>query len=237
VTEPSPLGAAFDRVATEYDAALAEGLSATGEDKDYYARGRAAWLARRLRERGIRPRRVLDFGCGTGSSIPHLNSELRPTLTYGIDVSTASIREARRSHGGREDVAFGTVEELPAGDRFDLAFCNGVFHHIAPADRASALAFVRRHLAPGGVFAFWENNPWNPGTRYVMARIPFDVGAETLSPPAARRLLVGAGFRVLTTDFLFYFPRVLEALRPIEPLLARIPLGGQYLVLCRASAA
>jgi hypothetical protein len=26
-------------------------------------------------------------------------------------------------------------------------------------------------MRPGGVVALWENNPWNPATRYVMGRI------------------------------------------------------------------
>ena len=32
----------FDKYADDYDAALAEGLSVSGEDKDYFARGRVA---------------------------------------------------------------------------------------------------------------------------------------------------------------------------------------------------
>jgi len=66
-----------------------------------------------------------------------------------------------------------------------------------------------------------------------MRRIPFDRDAKLLSPPAARRLLRGTGFEVVSTDFLFLFPRLLAALRPLEARLARIPAGAQYLVLCR----
>jgi len=44
----------------------------------------------------------------------------------------------------------------------DLAYCNGVFHHIAPDARPEALAMIRDALKPGGLFAFWENNAWNP---------------------------------------------------------------------------
>jgi hypothetical protein len=88
-------------------------------------------------------------------------------------------------------------------------------------------------LRPGAIFAFWENNPWNPGTRYVMRRVPFDRDAVTLSPPEARRWLRSAGFEILRTDFLFIFPRPLRWLRRLEPILSRAPLGGQYQVLCR----
>jgi hypothetical protein len=66
-----------------------------------------------------------------------------------------------------------------------------------------------------------------------MSRIPFDRDAKLISPPRARNLLARAGFGVLRTDFLFFFPRLLAALRPLEVTLSRIPAGAQYLVLCR----
>ncbi len=66
-----------------------------------------------------------------------------------------------------------------------------------------------------------------------MSRIPFDRDAITLLPGQSRRLLSTAGFRVLRTDFLFYFPKLLAGLRPVERYLSSIPLGAQYLVLCQ----
>jgi hypothetical protein len=66
-----------------------------------------------------------------------------------------------------------------------------------------------------------------------MSRIPFDRDADLLSPRAARRLLMQAGFEILSTDYLFVFPRVLAALRPIELRLTRVPAGAQYMVLAR----
>ena len=112
-------------------------------------------------------------------------------------------------------------------------FCNGVFHHISPPARAPVIDYILRSLRPGGYFALWENNPWNPGTRYVMSRIPFDRDAITLSAPEARGLLQVGGFDILRTDFLFIFPRILHWCRGIEPLCSRLPFGAQYQVLCR----
>ncbi|MCS7034896.1 MAG: class I SAM-dependent methyltransferase, partial [Phycisphaerae bacterium] len=86
---------------------------------------------------------------------------------------------------------------------------------------------------PGGYFAFWENNPWNPGTRFIMSRCPFDDDAIPLSPLESRRRVRVAGFTVMRTDFLFIFPKVLGWLRWMERPLSRLPLGGQYQVLCR----
>ena len=85
----------------------------------------------------------------------------------------------------------------------------------------------------GGVLALWENNPWNPGTRFVMSRIPFDRDAVMLSARQAVHLVSGAGLTPMTIDHAFIFPRALNALRPLESWLAGWPLGGQYQVLAR----
>src|SRR5437868_6650765 len=63
------------------------------------------------------------------------------------------------------------------------------------------------------LWAFGENNSWNPETRYIMHRIPFDRDAIPLTPPDARQLLQVGGFEILRTDFLFLFPRMLKWLR------------------------
>jgi SAM-dependent methyltransferase len=125
------------------------------------------------------------------------------------------------------------MSDYKPSQSLDLAFCNGVFHHIPLADRAHCVQYIKDSLRPGGLFALFENNPWNPGTRLVMSRIPFDKDAITLSPPTARQLLRASGFQILRTDSLFYFPRLLKFLRPAEKLLHKLPLGAQYLVVAQ----
>ena len=229
MTEPTT---EFDLYADDYDAACAQGLAATGEDTEYFARGRVRWVASRLARHAARPRSVLDFGCGTGSATPHLVEELGVERVLGVDVSPKSLEVARRNHGGGRSEFRLLGESGPEGE-FDLAYTNGVFHHVPVAERARAVEYVFRALRPGGLYAFWENSPWNPGTRFVMSRCPFDQDAVMLSPPEARTLLRGGGFEVLGTDFLFIFPSSLRFLRWLEPHFARVPLGGQYLILCR----
>ncbi len=221
----------FDIYAQNYDEALALGLSFTGETKDYYAAGRVAWLAKRLAAQKHAVRTVMDFGCGTGSGVPYLFDGLGARLVHGVDVSAASLETARETHT-RDGATFAMIEER-IGATFDLAFCNGVFHHIPVAERHGAAAYVHDALLPGGFFALWENNPWNLGTRYIMSRVPFDRDAIMMSPPQTRRLLRDAGFDIVRTDYLFIFPHLLRALRPLERVLSPFPLGGQYLVLAR----
>lgn len=222
----------FDDYAESYDSALNRGLSLSGESREHFAHERVRWLAARLSDLGVRPSTILDYGCGTGGAAPELLEQLHARAVVGVDASRESLDVARRVHPDAR-LQFRSTSDLETAGQFELAYCNGVFHHVEPEQRPAALGSVHRSLSAGGYFAFWENNPWNPGTRLVMRRIPFDRDAKLLSPPHARRLLSGAGFDVLRTDFLFLFPRMLSVLRPLEARLARVPAGAQYMVLCR----
>jgi SAM-dependent methyltransferase len=229
---PPPGKSEFDQFAADYDGALAQGISVSGEDKKFFARGRIMRLEQILRQKNLVLKSALDFGCGTGQAAPLLKEIVSLEKILGVDVSEGLLGVAQREHGGAGIEFRALKNHQPAAD-FDLAFCNGVFHHIPPAERCAAVNHVFRTLKPGGFFALWENNPWNPGTCYVMSRIPFDRDAITLSPPTARQLLRAGGFEILRTDFQFFFPRCLKWLRGLEPLLAKIPLGAQYQVLAR----
>lgn len=223
----------FDDYAEKYDAVLNQGLSATGEAKDYFARRRVQWLCRCLRQLSEQARFVMDYGCGDGSSSQLLLEVLKAELVVGADTSGRSLDVARRVFDGKQHTQFVAIADYEPHEALDLIYCNGVFHHIPPAERAQTVNYIWRSLRPGGLFALWENNPWNPGTRLVMSRIPFDRNAITLPPPHAAALLRQGGFQVLRTDALFLFPKLLKFLRWVEPLVSRVPIGGQYQVLCR----
>jgi SAM-dependent methyltransferase len=230
--EPLSSPAGFDQYASTYDAVLAKGISVSGEDKNYFARRRIEWLRGRLNPIDLPLAAAMEFGCGTGSNVPFLIELLGAGSVLGVDVSTKSLEFARKAFGSGRAQFLQLSEYEPSCD-MDLAFCNGVFHHIAATERSTWLSYIFRSLRPGGVFALWENNPWNPGTRYVMRRIAFDRDAKVLSPPETRRLMKAAGFQIVRTDFLFIFPRPLAWFRTFEPHLAWWPLGAQYQILAR----
>jgi SAM-dependent methyltransferase len=225
-------GNLFDEYADAYEQALDNAIAVSGEGREYFAEGRVAWLARCLRDAKETPRSVLDFGCGDGATTPVLLAALQAESAIGIDVSAKSLDVARKQYATSQ-IKYEFIGEFQPSGRIDLAYCNGVFHHIPPPQRNEALALVNRALRTGGLFAFWENSPWSPATRYVMSRCAFDRDAIMLTPPEARSLLRSGGFEILRTDFRFVFPRALRIFRKLEDFLHGLPLGAQYQIFCR----
>jgi SAM-dependent methyltransferase len=210
---------------------LNQGIRLSGESMFFFLEGRLDLLGRQVQARGQAVSRVLDFGCGLGYSSRRLREMFATAEVTGVDTSAKVLESARQRNGGA-GVRFLTLDQLQddAGS-YDLCYVNGVFHHIPMSERPEALRLIRRLLRPGGMLALFENNPWNPGARMVMARIPFDRDAHMLSPRLTAALLRAEGFEILHTESLFFFPRVLGFLRCLERPLGPTRLGAQYLVL------
>jgi SAM-dependent methyltransferase len=216
----------FDRAA-EYEAMLNQGIGLSGEGQEYFIAGRIRDMRSQLPSV---PRRILDFGCGTGRACAYLAEVYSQSEIVGADLSQEALQYGRDKFGS-DRVRFVNLSDLPHCERFDLCYINGVFHHILPDERQRTLEMIRDVLNPGGRLALFENNPWNPGTRMVMSRIPFDRDAIPLSYREARQRVKAAGFELHATRFLFYMPKSLAALRFLEPLFVNVPLGAQYYVL------
>ena len=220
----------FDGYAQKYEEVLQKSLNATGENQEYFARRRVEITRDLLAERHAAICRIVDFGCGLGTAAPLLVQHLKPESVVGVDVSRDILKEAA-SRNDSARVSFAHVDDFSG--RADLVFCNGVFHHIAPVERREALRSIRNILGKGGYFALWENNPLNPGTRYVMSRCEFDRDAVVITPKEARTLLEANGFEIVRSISAFFFPRSLAWMRGLEKPLASTLLGGQYLLLSK----
>lgn len=230
---------AFDAYAGDYDQLCADALALSGEGKAYFASKRLELLRRWWdAQRRPEPRVIVDLGCGIGD-VTALLADVFPTAQIkGVDTSAKSI-EVATTRFTRERVSF--VHDLgqPMRERLgevDLVHVNGVVHHVAVEDRPRFFAGLRALLLPGGVAAIFENNPWNPATRYVMSKLPFDRDAIPITAGDLTRLLAAADLHSSLVKFLFYFPHALRALRPLETFLGSVPMGGQYAVFCEASA-
>ncbi len=84
------------------------------------------------------PGALIEFGCGTGSNVPFLIELAGATSVVGIDTSESRLRSPGTNWDHRKRSSW--LSEYEAPGKTDLVFCNGVFHHIPPADRATAVS-------------------------------------------------------------------------------------------------
>ena len=220
----------FDEVSTNYEEVLSRGISLSGEKSDYFASKRVEHMAKIHADIQAKSETIMDYGSGTGGSVGYLLDAFTPKKLIAIDNSEKSLSILKARYDTQEVIAK-SPSSLKPDSNCDLCFCNGVFHHILPCDRQHTAKIIYDSLQSGGYFYFWENNPWNPATHWVMSRIPFDRNAIKIFPHQAVKLLQKVGFKVKLINYLFIFPKFLSLLRPIEKTLRRFPLGCQYLVI------
>ena len=84
----------FDRYAEQYDQILGESISEDADGCAYFAEYKIALSAKLLAGKTIR--RILDFGCGAGRSLPYLSRYFPHSELWGYDPSEKSIEIARQ---------------------------------------------------------------------------------------------------------------------------------------------
>ena len=132
----------------------------------------------------LRPRRVLDLGCGTGDSVDLFRAAVPDVSWVGADVERSPEVDERI----RADAEFVTFDgrRLPFDDAgFDLVFCKQVLEHVEHPQEL--LREVARVLEPGGhlagstsqLEAFHSRSIFNP-TPYGFTRAAEDAGLEVV---------------------------------------------------------
>lgn len=144
-SDVSDLDLAYGRAtARYYDAAYAHSPQTAG-DADFY---------RSLAREGAGP--VLELGCGTGRVLLRIAEDGFPCT--GLDASRHMLDALRaKSRFPNLRLVHAPMQRFDLGeDRFTLIFAAfRVFQHLYTIeDQLACLACVRRHLAPGGRFAF-----------------------------------------------------------------------------------
>jgi SAM-dependent methyltransferase len=160
--------------------------------------------------------KVLDIGCGTGTTLLRLAEAVGPDGTVmGVDISEQQLGLARQrieaagAPQARVVLEDAATYEFPPG-RFDLAFTR--FGVMFFADPVAAFSNIRRAMKPGGrlalaVFRPGSENPWTTASTTAIRHLvtpplppgPEEPGQFSWGDPArVKRILTGAGFRDVT---------------------------------------
>jgi len=148
-------------------AALYDVESEWSDDRDFY-----------LKLAGTKPIRILEIGAGTGL-VARAMAQAGHDVT-AIDPAIAMLDVGKRSpFGDRIRWLPGTAQDFAVEERFDLIFMTGHAFQVLldDIDISQSLANIRRHLKPGGIFAFESRNPALPWETIFE-------GAETLETDA-----------------------------------------------------
>jgi SAM-dependent methyltransferase len=173
----------------------------------------------------VRPRRVLDVGCGDG----RLASLYTAPEVVCVDSSQASVDAAQRRG---LDARRGDVRELPFEDAsFDAVTCNHTLYHVDDRDRA--VGELARILRPGGRFVGIYNAPahleevWTAvGAVWARDLFDADTGLPYLERGFARverRFCGGAVVWLTRGDLQSYLDAYIEMVGPLEAPSAPYP--------------
>ncbi|MEI6641484.1 MAG: class I SAM-dependent methyltransferase [Novosphingobium sp.] len=221
--------AEFDEVAQDYRAQHAHSTGVSVEALDYFASYKIEYVQQLWRERGRRPRVIMDFGSGIGNALAPMHEAFPEAEIIALDVSRASLDlvDAQAIPRVRTLAYDGLKIPLPEAS-LDCVFIACVFHHIPAEHHVALLKELRRVLRPDGMLVLFEHNPLNPMTRLAVARCEFDRDAVLIGAAEMRRRLQAGGFIRTERRFCLFFPPVLALLRPLERFLGWLPLGAQY---------
>jgi ubiquinone/menaquinone biosynthesis C-methylase UbiE len=231
--------AEFDKFAVEYREIHSQNIKASGEAVEFFAEYKVRDTVKIVADRSFpTDLRILDFGAGTGTSLPYFKKYFPRCRLTCLDVSAKSLEVGNnRFPGQAEFVAFdGSTLPFPKA-HFDLSFAACVFHHIDHVEHAALLAELRRVLRPGGMLVIFEHNPFNPLTVHAVNTCPFDENAVLIRANDLKRRLMAAGFASVVRRYRIFFPRPLRIFRPFEAYLTWLPLGAQYYVAAEKSLA
>jgi ubiquinone/menaquinone biosynthesis C-methylase UbiE len=172
-----------------------------------------------LRKAGLdlTDKRVLEVGCGTGSTLRLLlEYRAKPENLFGIDILQDRVERARYMNPAIQCFRSSGTQLPFRNAAFDLVIQFTTFTSILDSESRKAMAGeIQRVLAPGGRLLWYDfmfNNPWNPDVRGI-------------KPSEIKHLF--AGFKITGMRITLAPPlgRVIARISyPLYHLLAQIPL-------------
>jgi len=169
-----------------------------------------------------KPRRILDLGCGTGSTTLLLKRSFPNAEVIGLDLSPHMLAVADdKAHQAGLAVQFqhGNAEQTGFADcSFDLVTASLLFHETPPAVSCNILQECFRLLKVGGEVAILDGNQSVLRQTEWLTEIFEEPYIKAYAAGSIDAWISRAGFGSVQTDDLWWIHQVTRGVKPIaEP--------------------
>ncbi len=104
---------------------------------------------------GIKPKRILEIGVGTGNLTERLLQSFPSASLFGIDLVDDYLLQAKQKlmvFKDRVTLAAKDISDFDFNENYDLVVTSYVFHHIENNNQNSIYETIFKHLNSGGMF-------------------------------------------------------------------------------------
>lgn len=127
---------------------------------DFLQREIASRVFERLSLINIKPKNILDLGCGNGASSRELKSTFSASKITAVDIAPGMLEEAKKSQSWFKTIHYqqADIDQLPfENNSFDLLFSNLTIQWLP--DLKITFKELNRVLKPGGLLIFSTFGP------------------------------------------------------------------------------
>ena len=166
-----------------------------------------------------KPRRILDLGCGTGSSTLMLKQAFPQAVVMGLDLSTYMLVVAEKKaqqaglniqwqHGLAEDTA---LEEAS----FDLVTASFLFHETPPKISQLILQEGFRLIKPGGQVIILDGNQKRLRHAEYVIKLFKEPYSKVYAAGSVDDWMRAASFEAVQTEYVGWIDQVTCGIKPI----------------------
>jgi ubiquinone/menaquinone biosynthesis C-methylase UbiE len=165
------------------------------------------------------PRRILDLGCGTGTTTQMLKRRFPGAEVMGLDLSPQMLVMAdHKARAAAVEVTFrhgnAMATGLPAA-AFDVVCATLLFHETPPAVAKTILAEAFRLLTPGGQLLVLDGNQRTLRATDWLSTIFEEPFIRDYSQGNVDAWLGYAGFEAVRTEDVFWLNQLSSARKPV----------------------
>lgn len=178
------------------------------------------WVRRGLLERiRCQPRRILDLGCGTGSTTLLLKKAFPQAEVIGLDLSPYMlVVAADKAEQAKLDIQFrqGNAEQTGFPDAsFDLVTASLLFHELPPLIACNVLQEAFRLLKPGGEALILDGNQSTLLQTDWLTQVFEEPYIKDYAAGSVDDWMTTAGFGEVSTEEVWWVNQVTRGLKPL----------------------